>query len=496
MSWRPILYALLTVAACARLLLQMAALPPYAGLDEVYHVARLAFVLQEGRSPDIRENSIPLYLASTMSEDPNRMADFADLGSRWPQIVRTRAVLVDHRLTPSDTRRYVRTNIEAQQPPLYYAIVGRAGRLLTERTQMSELRFWRLLSVLFALAIVLATARIGEAFFGTRGIAAAALLVSLPTWLTLVVRTSNDAFACALLAVAMAITATNPRRMPAIAVEAAVWALALAAKLYTWPAFVVAPLFWMRQRASGARMTSVVGVSAISVVITVADLSARTHNPLGILAFDSAVKTATPQPIRLFEMIKITIASGIWTSGQHWNALTLWGMIAFAVPLVALVIFGLVRSASHKVLIIPLIAVLTFAAAQVVHAVGYIRRARAVGLELPAAGKEGWFWYALAPLVVAILFPLTSLPLLACWLVGWDVLIHEGALFHDFAGTTSPASPSWLFRWGPLHAPFTADLSQVAVGPFVSQLMTLRIFHVVAVAALLAAEAVARRRDR
>ncbi len=34
MSWRPILYALLTVAACARLLLQMAALPPYAGLDE------------------------------------------------------------------------------------------------------------------------------------------------------------------------------------------------------------------------------------------------------------------------------------------------------------------------------------------------------------------------------------------------------------------------------------------------------------------------------
>jgi hypothetical protein len=47
-----------------------------------------------------------------------------------------------------------------------------------------------------------------------------------------------------------------------------------------------------------------------------------------------------------------------------------------------------------------------------------------------------------------------------------------------------------------LHAPFTADLSQVAVGPFVSQLMTLRIFHVVAVAALLAAEAVARRRDR
>src|SRR5438445_166726 len=102
----------------------------------------------------------------------------------------------------------------------------------------------------------------------------------------------------------------------------------------------------------------------------------------------------------------------------------------------------------------------------------------------PAAGKEGWFWYALAPLVVATIFPMTLLPLLASWLIGWDVILHEGALFHDFAGATSPSSPSWLFRWGPLHAPFTADLSQVAVGPFVSQMIALRAIHVVAVAIL------------
>ena len=155
-------------------------------------------------------------------------------------------------------------------------------------------------------------------------------------------------------------------------------------------------------------------------------------------------------------------------------------MILFALPVVILVVIGILRSPSRKIAIIPALTLLSFGAAQIVHAAGYIRRARAIGLALPAAGKEGWFWYSLAPLVVATLFPLTSLPLLACWLIGWDVIIHEGALFHDFAGTTSPAHPSYLFRWGPMHAPFTADLSHVAIGP----LLALRLIHVAAVAML------------
>src|SRR6266516_3307977 len=90
------LYVLLAIAAAVRLPLQMAALPPYAGLDEIYHVSRLAFVLQEGRSPNIDENSIPGYLASTMAGDPTRMADFGGVGAAWPDVVKTRRVLIDH----------------------------------------------------------------------------------------------------------------------------------------------------------------------------------------------------------------------------------------------------------------------------------------------------------------------------------------------------------------------------------------------------------------
>jgi hypothetical protein len=412
-----------------------------------------------------------------MAGDPTRMPDFGSVGDKWPEVVKTRPVLVDHAVG----RDYVRSNIESQQPRLYYSIVGRAARVLPDRAQMSELRFWRFASVIFALGIVMATARMGQIFFGARGIVAAVLLVSLPTWLTLVVRASNDAFACALLATALALTASAPSRRVTIAAEAIAWALALAAKLYTWPIFIAALIFWRRQRASVPRIAAVIAASAISVGLTIADLMSRTHNPLGILAFDPAAGASAAQPIRIFEMIKITIASGIWASGQHWNALTPLGMIVFAFPILVLIVLGLARSPHRNVVFA---TVLTFTAAQVVHAAGYIRRARAAGLALPAAGKEGWFWYALAPLVVATIFPMTPLPILAAWLIGWDVVIHEGALFHDFAGATSAATPSWLFRWGPLHAPFTADLSHVAVGPFVSLMIALRAIHIAAVFAL------------
>src|SRR5262245_17754005 len=282
---RVLLYALVALAALARLTLQVAALPPYAGLDEVWHVSRLAFVLEEGRNPDIREKSVPRYVASATAGDPQFPADFGHVATRWPEVVRARPVLVDHAI---DVHPYIRTNIESQQPRLYYSIVGRLGHLIPHRTQLSELRFWRMLSVLFATVIVLATARLGERQFGTRGIAAAALLLSLPTWLALVARTSNDAFACMLLAVALALSFAGSTWRAAI-----FWAGALATKLYTWPALVVL-LF---DRRPLKRRLPIFIAAAASMAITIFDLATRTRNPLGVEGFDPAAATATPQPI-------------------------------------------------------------------------------------------------------------------------------------------------------------------------------------------------------
>jgi hypothetical protein len=472
---RVVLYVLVSVAAAARLLLQVAALPPYAGLDEVWHVSRLAFVHAEGRNPNIRENSVPRYIASATANDPAFPADFGHIGARWPEVVRARDVLVDHAV---EVRPYIRPNIEAQQPRLYYSVVGRV--LPPHLSQLGELRFWRLLSIVFGVIIALATARIGETFFGGRGIVAGALLVSLPTWETLVARASNDGFACMWLAVALACTFAEAN----VIAEAVCWALAVATKLYTWPAMIVLLL---------RRRWSALGACAVSAAITVFDLATRTRNPFGVLGFDPAAQTGAPQPIRYLEMIKITLASAVWTSGQHWDALTVWGMVMYGVPIVALLMWGVrglavsgSRGDRETARLRDLATTfLAFAIAQVVHAAGYIRRARAMGLALPAAGKEGWFWYALAPLVVGMLFPAAPLALLAVWLAGWDVIITEGALFHDFAGVTSPAHPTWLFRWGPWHAPFTADLTRVAVGPLASHLGALRAVYLAAVAALM-----------
>lgn len=50
-----LLLVLLSCAAIARLLLQALAMPPYAGFDELYHVARVAFTDFAGRSPHFTE---------------------------------------------------------------------------------------------------------------------------------------------------------------------------------------------------------------------------------------------------------------------------------------------------------------------------------------------------------------------------------------------------------------------------------------------------------
>lgn len=490
-----LLYALLTVAAAARLLMQMAALPPYAGLDEIYHVARLAFVREEGRNPRIDERSIPPYLERSVIGDPQASAAFGVIGERWPDVVHKRPVIVDRRLLPSDLKPYVRSNYQAQHPSLYYSLIG---PLVPVSTPMTELREWRFFSVIFAIVVVLATAVIAERWFGPVGILAGAVVLSVPTWLTLLVRAGNDGLACALLAVAAAISTSAPRRNISIAGEAIAWAAAIATKLYTWPIVLVLPFLWYWQRARRARIAVVVIACATSAALTVADLASRTNNPVGSVAFDAVKKASNPPSIHIFEMIKVTIASAAWSSGQHWDALRPFAILLFAGPVVVAMWLAAGRSllATRSDLkdptIIALIVLQAFAIAQFINALAFIRQAHAAGLALPQGGKEGWYWYCVVPLVVpGLLAPaILRFRALAWWIVAWDLLITEVALFHDFSGASSPAHPTFLFRWGPLHLPFTAHLHGIAVGPFVGAIVVLRLVHL---AAFFAIDALSRR---
>src|SRR5436309_8494172 len=147
------LFALLIVAAGARLVLAVAAMPPYAGLDEAWHVARVAFVAREHRQPNIFERSIPPYIARAIRGE--ELPAFGEMRERWPQVVRP---IVKRPFTASDLAPYESANYEAQQPPLYYWLAAR----LAGGSAVAELQRLRLLSAFFALVIILAAASIAR----------------------------------------------------------------------------------------------------------------------------------------------------------------------------------------------------------------------------------------------------------------------------------------------------------------------------------------------
>ena len=460
------LYALLIVAAGARLLLAVAAMPPYAGLDEAWHVARVAFVAREHRQPDISERSMPPYIGRAIR------------GEELPAFGETRVVrpIVDRPFVPTDLTPYESANYEAQQPPIYYAFASK----LAGGSAVAELRRLRLLSAFFALIVILSAASIGQRYFGTRGMAVAVLIASLPTWITLVIRASHDAMACALASVAIAVSASSPRGWRIVA-EALLWALAIATKLYIWPIAIAALVFWRLQRGSYARIAIVVAACAISALLTMRYLSAHTHNAFGLFGFDAPTHQGAPQPIAWAQMAKITIASFVWTSGQHADALRPLAMLLYVIPLIAIA-----RIRKSPYFTAAAFALGAFALAQAVDAAAFIRQARAAGIALPLGGKEGWYWYALAPLAICLFAKHARIA--ALWLIAWDVVITEVALFHDYAGVTAPAGRNLLFTWGPLHAPFTAHLGDIGAGPLAAHLIALRVLHIAAVGAIFALE--------
>ena len=138
MKQRIALYGFLTIAAAARIFLQIAAMPPYAGLDEIQHVARLVFVAQEHRNPTTREASIPPYLDASIHQRPDALPSFSQIGERWPEVVRSNPnVVIERRLNAADKRPYASPNYEAQQPSIYYSLFAPLGRLLPQVEQRS-----------------------------------------------------------------------------------------------------------------------------------------------------------------------------------------------------------------------------------------------------------------------------------------------------------------------------------------------------------------------
>ena len=495
------LWIALLVASGARLLLEVLVMPPYAGLDEGYHVARASFVATTSRDPARDENSVPLYLARSMGGDPSAPWDFAMLGPRWPEAVSGRREGWPNPPVGSrDGLSMVAKNYETQQPSLYYSVFGHVLSVFPKRTQLGELMFLRACAVGFALLGVAAAAGLAARLHGAAGFMAAGFLVMAPAWLTLVCRSGNDAMAFAAGAVALALTIHRRTSPVGIVAEAAAWGVAVAAKLTAWPLAVAAVLAGHRLHRSRMR-TLIVAASILAAAgLTAIDLERRTGSFFGDqgLTGKAVVTTSGQGGIDYATAARVFVASAIWPGAQHEDTLKGKAMLVYAGIFVGICGVGLLscrRRLWQRHLL--LAALLLFGLAQAGHAWGFFREAARAGLRLPAAGFEGWYLWTLAPVFVAtLLAPALSgfrrrpalLFLVGAWLLAWDLLIHEGALYRAYAGLTSPASDGFLFRWGSL--PGTShgigDLAILsASGAPLGALVALRSLHVAATAVLI-----------
>ena len=476
-------WLLLTLVAAARIHLQMAAMPPYAGLDEIYHVARLAFVREEDRQPSMTEPSVPAYLRASLNGNEDSLPVFGELRERWPDVVAARKDLLP--VAPTIVKPYYGANYEAQHPSLYYWVAANLPRM---GSALRELQIWREFSAVCAFLTILVVGAIGYHLAGNWGLLAAALLSVMPTWLTLTVRASNDALACLLIAAAVYATLRAN-----VVAECLFWAAAFATKLYTWPVAIILPILWRAQRARPSRWLTVVAAGTLSVAATVLSLANRTANPLGLFMFDAPPAAVSTTPLDYGLMLRIFIATFAWTSAQHFNALRPLAIAIYLLPVLVLLAVTWMRSRKENAtwFWLCVAAVVAFAGAQIVNVLAY---ARTAVNGLPAGGKEGWYWYSLAPLGVGIALtlalrrmPRAAAIALVVWMLAWDVMIQEGAQLQDFAGVTRSTQGDALIRWGPRRfvLPHQLHLERMSVGPGVGMLEVDRIAQVAALVGLL-----------
>ncbi len=497
--------ALLVIVAAARLLLQVLAMPPYAGLDEGFHVARVEFVAVRGRQPSADEPSLARYFSTSFNGQGDGPPSFGMIKGDWREHLAGRPQgWSDPRLSSAERSDFVATNYEAQQASLYYALAAPVDRAFGG-TPLSELLALRLLSVPLGCVTALATGLLAARWWGKAGFLAGLLLVATPTWITLVGRAGNDGLACAALAVALCLSARPDGGWAARTAEAGSWFVAAATKLYAWPAALLLPLVWPRG-ASRSRRVFVAAAVAVAVIATAIDLNARNGNPTGKfeLRAPGAVALSLDSLRRLaghpwFEYAKAFVASAIWTSGPHSDFLRKIGVVLFLAPWILLVGAGLAarRDLPRRRLALLVAAAAVFAIAELGQAWGAIRQSLLAPSPMPSVGLAGWYVHAFDPIWfgAGLGFAIAAsrrrgwTALLAASLAGAllaDLLVTEGALFPAYAGLSSPSTPGALFRWGggdPWHA--LVRLGRVGVGlasPWVA--VGLRAVEIAAFAAL------------
>src|SRR5438034_858563 len=81
-------------------------------------------------SPVVDEPSVAPYLAASIAGAAGAMPSYPQASARWPELVRSRPIVVDHRLEPRDLHPYLSLNYQAQHPSFYYSLVAPLAHLV------------------------------------------------------------------------------------------------------------------------------------------------------------------------------------------------------------------------------------------------------------------------------------------------------------------------------------------------------------------------------
>lgn len=242
----------------------LAILPPFEGWDEYQHLARIAFHVENGRSPIVNESKVPRRLYSAIAELPHSPHDVEQT-----QGVGARPYRTSDRFEPpiqsywdwplpslypnaGDIPLY-----QAQHGPLYYWVMTPVYKWLWDPTQpLTCIYAMRAINLILGGGAILATLwTLSHLVSSVRHRIWIALLLAVqPLFLLNVARIANDAAAVCLAIAASGLLLVYGRRcgMPAAIAAGVLAGLAVLAKsvaLIILPLAVAAPLvgLWKRE---------------------------------------------------------------------------------------------------------------------------------------------------------------------------------------------------------------------------------------------------------
>ena len=273
-NWRRFC-ALSAVIFLVRGMFVLSVLPPFEGWDEYQHLAYIAFLVEHGRDPVLKESRVPRSLYPTIVAYPQARFAVDQVGHlgalSYKDFWKADAPPAVARDAPSLPL------YQAQHAPFYYRLMTPVFRMLwNAQTPLRLITALRLINVLFgAAAVLVAGLAIGRLVPGPARYVIVLLIALQPLFLVNCARVGSDALSVLLGTIVVSgIVLYIPRRAALASIVAGVsWGLAILAKssslaLLPFVLFVPASFAWHRRLSARRAALAALLIVAVAGAVT------------------------------------------------------------------------------------------------------------------------------------------------------------------------------------------------------------------------------------